>query len=176
MALLFVSLGAIMIEPRAEAMASERERDVAETEREVFWSWSTLEPDTVASAWLLERFASPGCEIVLVPKGEDADRGTPFDLPFADLSRTRIHSTFHVIRERMGVERPGLLALEALVDEVEVRSWQRLPSEVSTRLDSELRAVIESSADPRLALREGYSVLDRWIEELQQQERRGNSE
>lgn len=126
-----------------------------------YWTWDRLEPDTVASAWLLTRHLCAPVEIRLVPRGEHSSAGTPFDIPLAELSRTRTASTFHVLRERLGIDDPGVLALERLIDEIEITGWEELPSEEAAKLDRELRALIESAERPEDALLSGTTYLDR---------------
>jgi hypothetical protein len=149
-------LGAICWPSRAAEVG------VASAQREVFWTWSKLEPDSVASAWLLRRFAAPGCQIELVPRGELTHEGQPFDIPFAALSRTRVQSTFHVLCERRAVDDPRVLGLERLIDEIEVGGWDRLKGPQAQALEAELRAAIDSAPTPEQALDLAAGVLDRW--------------
>lgn len=132
----------------------------------VYWTWDTLEPDTLASAWLLLRFAQPVTELRFVKRGEVSAEGTAFDVPLADLSRTRTTSTFGVLRRHLGLEDVGLIALEGLVNEVEITSWETLPSDAAAQLDEDLRKIIEGSSTPNEALETANAYLDRLHEDL----------
>jgi hypothetical protein len=127
----------------------------------VYWTEGMIEPDTIASVWLLKRFISADCEIRVLPKGEASDKGTPFDMPLVDFSRTRTESTFHVIRRIEGVERPGLEILEQLIDEIEIGGWNREPTPEATALESELRTCVEANPhEPMAAIDAGMDVMD----------------
>lgn len=137
-----------------------------DAERAVYWTWDTLEPDTLASAWLLLRHTEPEPELRFVPRGEVSPEGTPFDIPLVELSRSRTTSTFGVLRRRLGLDGPGLIALERLVDEIEITSWETLPSEAAAQLDEDLRRIIESASTPDEALETANAYLDRLHEDL----------
>jgi hypothetical protein len=126
----------------------------------IFWTSDALEPDTIASSWLLQRFAAPGCSVRLLPRGERSSVGTPFDLPLVELSRNRTHSTYHVIRESFGLVDGRLRALERLVDEIEISVWNSLPSAESVAFEAQIRARIAAAASPDEALESGFVLLD----------------
>lgn len=126
----------------------------------LYWTWDQLEPDTVASAWLLRRYSKRPVEIRLIPRGEHSSDGTPFDVPLAALSRTRTASTFHVLREHLAIDDPSVLALERVIDEIEITGWDRLPSEEASRLDRELRRLIDDAPRPEDALQSAATYLD----------------
>jgi hypothetical protein len=130
--------------------------------RPLYWTWDRLEPDTVASAWLLQRFAQPGCEIRLVSRGQMLEQGTAFDIPLCDLARTRTRSTFHVLCDLFGASDPRVLAVRDLIDEIELGHWERLASEPAADLDRRLREVIAAADDSPSALAAGFELLDRF--------------
>lgn len=139
-------------------------RTVDSEQRPAFWTYDKVEPDTIASVWLLRR-VFPTCDIQLVPRGAEPEVGIPFDMPLVDFSRTRTKSTYHVIREHYDLQLAGLIDLERLIDEIEIGGWNQEPSPEAESLESALRACIEGQPSAQLAMEAGLGVLDeRWSE------------
>jgi hypothetical protein len=126
----------------------------------IYWTSEKLEPDTMASAWLLTRFAAPGCEIQLLPRGQRSEVGTPFDVPLVPFSRDRTRSTYEVIRAETRLDDVRLRSIGELVDEVEIGSWSALPSERAAAFEARLRACVAEAPAPAAALEAGYRVFD----------------
>lgn len=126
----------------------------------LYWTSEKLEPDTIASAWLLQRFVAPGCSIRLLPRGEQSSAGTPFDLPLVELTRNRTQSTYHIIRATSGVSDPRAIAIERLVDALEIPGWKTPPSGEAAAFGEAIRARIAAASSPEDALRSGFVLMD----------------
>lgn len=129
----------------------------------VFWSRVPLEPDTLASAWLIRRFIDPQAEIRFVPRGADPPAGIAFDVPLVDLSRTADASTFHVIRDAYGLQDPRLDRLERLMDEIEIRRWHAEPGEAARALEGCLLDLLDHADGPHAAVDAAAPLFDRLL-------------
>ena len=137
-------------------------KEVVAMEQTLYWTRDSLEPDTIASIWLLRRFVSPSCEIRFAEVGAEPTEGIPFDIPLVDFSRTRTKSTFTVIREHYQVEDPSVMRLAALIDEIEVGGWNREPSLEANELEKALRGCAGSEVSLQEATENGLAVLDEY--------------
>jgi len=149
-----IALLVAIVRPGATAAASNAD------ERKVFWTCEPLEPDSLASAWLLRRFVAPGCEIRVLKKGEVSPVGKPFDLPLVDWTRDRTHSTFHVIRDASRLDDRALVELADQVDTLELKTWNSPASRPASELEQRLRAILASGAEPASLLIQASGVLD----------------
>lgn len=136
------------------------------TTHRIFWSHTPIEPDTLASAWLIRRYVDPHAEFRFVPRDAETLDGIPFDLPLVDLSRTFDRSTFHVIRDAYSLDDPRLDGLVSLIDEIEIRHWNAEPGEEASSLEARLRTVLDHAADPHDAVESALSLFDELLPTL----------
>ena len=154
-----IAIGWAVLSPMLSNAAEVIETDDS-SDQTFYWTRQVLEPDSIASIWLLKRFVDPDCEIYYVPKGEALSGGIPFDMPLVPYSRTRTKSTFHVMREANAIDDLGVNELERLIDEIEIGGWNRERSIPASNLELALRACLEKGISPEEVTELGLIVLD----------------
>ena len=125
-----------------------------------FYTQGQLEPDKVASAWLLTRFAYPGARVDLLPREAAPPAGAmPFDVAFAELGwlRTPLCSTFEIILQREGLEDPALIEMGRMVTESELAFWSLRPGSPEERFDRALKD---------LALKNDVDAMFRYLDQV----------
>jgi hypothetical protein len=122
-----------------------------------YYTAGILEPDRVASAWLIARHVDPGAEVLLMPEGAEPPPGAvPFDLPGAKWSRSARRSTYETILAERSIEDPALVAIGALIRVGELSYWMLKPDSPAERFDRKMRALaLEEDAEAV------YAYLDR---------------
>jgi len=71
---------------------------------QIYITWQGLEPDKLASLWLIKRFVDQEAEFKLVPKGSLIKDGIPFDVPSATFKRSHTRSTFECVLQNEGLD------------------------------------------------------------------------
>lgn len=132
----------------------------------LYTTWSTLELDKCASAWLIKRFVDPEAVFRFVPEGELIRIGTPFDTPDATLTRTHEHTTYESIVLVHEIEDPAVVAIGAWVRAIEIDYWGSVKDSEALVVDAEIRRIIEKASDEQEALEESFVYLDRLYEKL----------
>jgi len=113
----------------------------------LFVTWEGLEPDKCASIWLVKRFVDPKAEFQFIKKGELVSKGTPFDIPEAELRRYHAWSAFESILRKFELQDPVLLELGKILHDIEINFWADTRSAESERINSEVLEIIQSSKD-----------------------------
>lgn len=123
----------------------------------VYYTLGVLEPDRLASAWLIRRHVDPGARVLLLPEGEEAPaRGVPFDLPDARWSRGASRSTFETILATEEITDPALVAVGRLVRASELAYWLLEPGSPEDRFDRTMKELaLERDAEA------AFDFLDR---------------
>jgi hypothetical protein len=105
----------------------------------VYYTAGVLEPDRVASAWLIARHVDPQAQVLLLAEDAEPPAGaTPFDLPGAAWSRQASRSTYETILESSGLEDPALAAIGRLIRAGELAFWLLEPGSPDERFDRTL--------------------------------------
>lgn len=128
----------------------------------------TLEPDKLASIWLLTRFVEPAATFEFVDDSAPLDGGIPFDTPEAEFRRYAAMSCFESIAKKHAIRHPGVARLGELIHDIEVNYWgpKRFPE--STVLQGRLVAVIEAHTnDIPICIRKSAAVLDEALREVE---------
>lgn len=107
---------------------------------ERYYTTGVLEPDKVASAWLIRRHVVPGSEVLLLPEGTEAPAGAvSFDLPESVWARRATRSCFEVILADRALDDPGLVAIGNLVRTGEIAYWLLEPDSPAGRFDRAMK-------------------------------------
>jgi len=85
-------------------------------------TWQGLEPDKLASMWLLKRFVDPQAEFTLVPKGSMISKGIPFDVPSAQFKRSHSQSTFESILQNQRLNDERLVHIGRIIHDIEINT------------------------------------------------------
>ena len=108
-----------------------------------YYSFGPWEPDKVVSAWLIARFHSPGSDVLLLERTQNAPRnGIPFDFPGVPLSRNATRSTYDMIFQASGSVDSVLGKVGDLVRPGELAAWMLDATSEAGRFDRILRPMI----------------------------------
>ncbi len=147
--------------PRAEGESQE-----ALTGR-IYVTRTNLEPDKLASIWLLRRFVDDRAQFRFVGDDVPLTNGIPFDAPEAEFRRYATLSCFESILKKYPVRDPAVLRLAGIVHEVEINYWDTSLSGEPARLRRELQAVILARKDgPEACLAPTFAVMDAFLATL----------
>ncbi len=130
---------------------------LADSARTQYVSTGLLEPDKLASAWLIARHVDPGAVVDLLPPEAALPAGAvPFDVAGARWARRAVKPTYETILESESVDDPALLRIGRLIRASELASWSLDPESDEGRFDRKLKA-LASEDDVEGA----YAFLDR---------------
>lgn len=137
----------------------------SETSDHVFVTRRTLEPDKLASIWLIKRFVDRDAKFVFV--GDDApltSEGIPFDTSEAEFRRYATLSCFESILRKHPVTEPGIERLTKLIHDIEINYWANPLSPDSLNLRHRLLAIVEAHpAQPEACLGPAFAVFDAFL-------------
>jgi len=123
----------------------------------VYYTVGALEPDRLASAWLIARHVDPGARVELLPEGaEPPAGGVPFDLPDAAWSRRATQTTFEAILAAEGLDGPALRRIAGWVRAGEISYWMLEPGSPEERFDLTMK-----DFSRRRDVEAAYRYLDR---------------
>lgn len=123
----------------------------------VYYTIGVLEPDRLASAWLISRHVDPQARVELLPEGaEPPEGGVPFDLPDAAWSRRATQTTFETILSAEGLDDPALRRIAGWVRAGEISYWMLEPGSAEERFDLTMK-----DFSRRRDVEAAYRYLDR---------------
>lgn len=125
-----------------------------------------LEPDKVASIWLIKRFVDKEAHFKFIGKNESADATEiPFDMPDAQLRRFQARSTFETILAHYAIRDDNLIAIGRLIHDMEINTWMkdRLPASVA--LENQLLEIISNKTPTETLVDRALSFLDEYFEQ-----------
>jgi hypothetical protein len=132
----------------------------------LYTTWTTLELDKCASAWLLKRFVDPAAEFRFVPEGELIAVGTPFDTPDAALTRTHDHTTYESIVLAYSIDDPAVAAIGRWVRAIEIDYWGSVDDPNAIAVDADIQRIIDNAPNEHQALELSFAHFDRLYEHL----------
>jgi len=110
-------------------------------EARTYYTIGVLEPDRLASAWLIVRHVAQDAEILLLEEGKTPPAlGEPFDLPGARWSRSASRSTYETILATEGITDPALVAIGRLIRAGELAFWLLEPGSPEERFDRKMKS------------------------------------
>ena len=125
-----------------------------------FYSQGILEPDKVASAWLIARHICPEARVEILSKESDRPSGgTAFDVAWADWEwlRTSTRSTYETILSESGLSDPGLMAIGEMIRVSEIMYWTLEPDTPAGRFDRDMK---------ELALQDGLESMFDYLDKF----------
>ncbi len=130
---------------------------------ETFVTWEGLEPDKVASMWLIKRFVDPQATFSFIEKGSPVDgAGVPFDIPQAELRRHHTRSTFETILFHYKLQDEKLNHLAELIHDIEINTWMKDRKAESVELEQNLWKRIGSQSSSESVFSKILLFLDRY--------------
>lgn len=120
-----------------------------------YYSTGPLEPDKIASAWLIMRHIAPGSKVSLLPTGAQLPpHAIPFDEPGLAWSRQPTRSAYEEILMVESVRDSVLAKIGLLVRSSELARWALRPGSAEAVFDLTLRHLARSEQGPERAF--GY--------------------
>lgn len=132
----------------------------------VFSTWEGLETDKLASIWLIQRFISPGAEIVFDPKGTPPGKGVAFDTPYSTVSRQFNQSTFESLLDHFRLEDPALIRIGRLIHDIEINVWEKKRFQKTVEMQIFFIDLLSDSPENDDAIKRANAYFDRLYEDL----------
>ncbi|GGX65965.1 chromate resistance protein ChrB domain-containing protein [Saccharospirillum salsuginis] len=96
---------------------------VQQSRTKTYVTWESLEPDSWASAWLINRHIDPEAHIEIRPSGDALVDGIAFGVPKAQYKRTADQSTFQSLLTLVEDSDPTLHRMGELLATIETTAW-----------------------------------------------------
>lgn len=126
----------------------------------LYTTWSSMEFDKIASAWIIKRYADKDAQFKFFPKETVIEEGTPFDVPGAEMLREHGLACSETVIRKFGVTAPAAATLARMSHEIDVNPWARHAPETEA-LNRRIVAVIRANRDdPHACFKAGFEVLD----------------
>jgi len=125
-----------------------------------FVTWDTLEPDSLASVWLIKRFVYPDASFSFIPKGSPITNGIPFDTPESKFRRYHAISCFQSILREHPINDPAVIRIGEITHDIEINYWGEKRFPESVRLAQRIRDITEREADPQACISACLTILD----------------
>jgi hypothetical protein len=124
----------------------------------------SLEPDKLASIWLIKRHVNKDARFVFVADGVPLTNGIPFDTPEAEFRRYANLSCFESILKKHQITNFALRHLGEIIHDIEINYWGEKRFAESDPLNRELREVIKTNSMSReTCLSVSFAVFDRLV-------------
>lgn len=122
-----------------------------------------LEPDKVASIWLIKRFIDKEAHFKFIGKNESVDSvDIPFDMPDAELRRFHTRSTFETILSHYKINDRKLIAIGRLIHDIEINTWMNNRNQESIVLENHLLEIINKNSHVESIIDKVYFFLDEY--------------
>jgi hypothetical protein len=124
-----------------------------------------LEPDKLASIWLIQRFVDQQATFQFVADEVPLTNGIPFDTPEADYRRYATLSCFESILEKHHLgNNANLRRLGDLIHDLEINYWAEKRFPESLTLNHEIQTVVDRNhAQPDVCARQVLPIFDQWL-------------
>ena len=133
----------------------------------LYVTWNALEPDRVATLWVLRRFVDPEARFHFVEPFSHTPLGQPVDMPEAEIRRSGTLSATEVLLSDLDLlDHPKLAQLAEMTHLFEIARW-RLPSRpLAFGLGNGLVAAVGTCppGDVHACVERGFRFLDDWYE------------
>lgn len=131
------------------------------TSAKSYCTWRGLEPDKIASIWLISRFIDNKAKFIFVNKGDQCQPDTlSFDTPDSNLRRSHTSSTYEAILHHYQIDDSKLKFIGDLIHDIEINVWSEKRFKEAVILETDLRKIIEQHGDTYMAIEETSLYLD----------------
>lgn len=127
---------------------------------QTYVTWQGLEPDKLASMWLIKRFVDQDAEFILIPKGEDVKNGIPFDIPSAKFKRSHALSAFESILQDQELKDDGLNYIGTIIHDIEINTWDIKKIAQTYTVQQDIRSIIDKNQGGKQAIVEAFLYFD----------------
>ncbi len=129
-------------------------------------TWQGLEPDKLASLWLIKRFVDPQAEFVFVAKGSKISNGIPFDVPSAQYKRSHTQSTFECILQDQKLDNRQLRYIGQVIHDIEINTWDIKKIEQTHSIQSALQEIIDGEHDEQKGILKAIQFFDQLYKKI----------
>ncbi|WP_179957422.1 chromate resistance protein ChrB domain-containing protein [Exilibacterium tricleocarpae] len=109
------------------------------TEAPGFVTWSSQEPDTLASIWLVETLIAPGSKVTVLPPGAPTGDAITIAVPQGTYAREERRSAFAALLDGYGLHDSTLRRLNAIIETIEISPWRRAGDREAMVVETNLR-------------------------------------
>lgn len=127
-------------------------------------TWQGLEPDKLASLWLIKRYVDVDAEFTLIPKGDTIQNGIPVDVPSAQFKRSHTQSTFECILQSQGLNDERLLYIGKIIHDIEINTWDTKKIEQTYTVQDDLWGMIDQGPDEQKIISRAMQYFDKLYE------------
>ncbi len=127
---------------------------------QTYITWQGLEPDKLASLWLIKRFIDQEAEFKLISKGSEIRGGIPFDVPSSRFKRTHTQSTFESILQDMELHDGKLISIGGIIHDIEINTWQTKKIEKTYTVQDDLRKIVDKEKNEQEAILQAILYFD----------------
>jgi hypothetical protein len=127
---------------------------------------SNLDPDKLASIWLMKRFIDPSAEFQLIDD-VPLTKGLPFDVPEAEFRRYATMSCFESILQKHPIAEPGISQMAEIIHDLEVNYWGPKRSQRSMEVQEKIATIIsEKASDKTQVIERSFALFDQLLAEF----------
>ena len=130
----------------------------------VFSTWDILEPDKLASIWLIKKFINPEARIKLYPKGEPITEGIPFDTPDAEFRRYHNITTYEMFRQHYKIDDPRCRYISRIIHDIEINTWEKKVMEESRFVMDAVQKIVEEADSHDEIILRGIRLFDHFYD------------
>jgi len=129
----------------------------------LYTTWSSMEFDKIASAWIIKRYVDKDAQFKFYPKETVIEEGTPFDVPGAEMLREHGLACSEMVVRKFKITAPAAVTLAQMSHEIDVNPWAKHPPETE-QLNRRIVTVIRANKeDPQKCFEAGFSVFDEFF-------------
>lgn len=120
-----------------------------------------LEPDKLASLWLIKRFVDPEAQFLFLTNEVAVLPGTPVDMPQGEYRRYASMSCYESVLQRHPVDDPALARIGRIIRELELNFWGDRRVAGAADLEREIRQILQAHPnDPAACLPPAFELFD----------------
>jgi hypothetical protein len=127
--------------------------------KHLYSTWSSLESDTISSAWLIKNFIDKDAVFKIYPKGELIGEGIPFDVPEAKYQRQQNESTFESLVRMNNIHDPVVARMSKIIHDIEINYWGKRYDVGTEKVNQDINAMIKANKDPVVCLQKGIDYM-----------------
>lgn len=134
----------------------------------LYVTWNALEPDRIATLWVLQRFVDPEARFHFVEPFSHTTLGRQVDMPEAEIRRSGTRAATEVLVEEQNLLGDGKLEkLAEMTHLYEISRWQLPSRPAAFQLGRDLAAAMGECPpnDVHPCVERGFAFLDGWYEE-----------
>ena len=133
----------------------------ASSRAETYVSWENLEPDKIASIWLIKRYVNPEASFQFIAKGATPDKSRiPFDIPSAELRRFQTRSTYETILAHFQITDHHARYIGTLIHDIEINTWKEKKFPETIAFERGLWDIIDRFDTNEQRIDAAFSYLD----------------